>query len=94
MAFEKHICSLHISCSSMVNKCKLCKGSLVFHGCAVMCGLYVDCLRIAVEHLYAVWRHISSGAYGSSVKCMHTSACGHIIDCSEFIRGIYTDIVV
>ena len=39
-------------------------------------------------------RHINFGAYASKVKCMHTSAHGHIVDCSEFISGIYTDIVV
>ena len=30
-------------------------------------------------------RHICSGAYANNVKCMYTSAPGHIVDCSEFI---------
>ena len=39
-------------------------------------------------------RPISSGAYANNVLCMYTSAPGHIIDCTELILGIYTDIVV
>ena len=34
------------------------------------------------------------GAYANNVKCMYTSACGDFVDCSWFIPGIYTDIVV
>ena len=39
-------------------------------------------------------KHICLWAYVSNVKCMYTSASGHIVDCIEFIWGIYTDIVV
>ena len=39
-------------------------------------------------------RHICLGAYASNVKYMHTSACGHIVDCSEYMRHIYSDIGV
>ena len=39
-------------------------------------------------------RHICSGAYASNVKGIYSSACSHIMDCSEFIWDIYTDIVV
>ena len=37
--------------------------------------------------------HICSGAYASNGKCMSASAPDHIIDCIEFILGIYTSIV-
>ena len=33
-------------------------------------------------------------AYASNVKGMYTSAPGHMIDCTEFMLGVYTDIVV
>ena len=33
------------------------------------------------------------GAYTNNVKYMYISISGHIVDCSEFIQGIYTDIV-
>ena len=46
-------------------------------------GIYMQC-----------GRHICSGALASNVKCMYTSAHGHIIDYSELILGIYTDIAV
>ena len=39
-------------------------------------------------------RHICSGAYASNVECMYNSTLGHITDCSELIRGIYTAIIV
>ena len=38
-------------------------------------------------------RHIFQGHYANNVECMYTSVSGHIGDCSELIRGIYTDIV-
>ena len=47
------------------------------------CNIYVQC-----------GRHICSGAYVSNVKCMYTTSSGHIVDCSEYILGIYTQIVV
>ena len=34
-----------------------------------------------------------SGLYANNMKCIHTSACGHIVDCNELIGDIYTDIV-
>ena len=36
-----------------------------------------------------MWEAYCSGAYSNNVKFMYTSSCGHIIDCIEFIRGIY-----
>ena len=39
-------------------------------------------------------RHICSWLYVSNVKCLYTSAPGHTVDCSEFIRGIYINRVV
>ena len=39
-------------------------------------------------------RHISSGGYSNNVKCMYTSVPGHIVDCSEFRRGIDIAILV
>ena len=30
----------------------------------------------------------------NTVKCMCNCASGHIVNCSEFIRGIYEDIAV
>ena len=38
--------------------------------------------------------HICSGAYASNVESMDTSTLGHITVCMQFIKGIYTDIVV
>ena len=35
-----------------------------------------------------------SGVYANNMTFMYMSAFGHIIGCSEFIRGIYTGIVV
>ena len=34
-------------------------------------------------------RHICSGEYANNMKFMHTSAPGHIVDCSEFMRHMY-----
>ena len=39
-------------------------------------------------------RHICSGAYANNMKCTYTTTCGHIVDCKEFIWGIYIDTVV
>ena len=39
-------------------------------------------------------RYICSGVHAKNVKFMYTSAFGHIIDCSKFTRGIYTNTVV
>ena len=61
-----------------------------------MQDLYADYSKVqsAVEDMYVQCdRHICLGAYTSNMECMYTSAYGHIVDCSEFISGIYTDIV-
>ena len=50
---------------------------------AVQWDIYVQC-----------GMHICSGAYDNNVKWLYTIAPGHIVDCIEFILGIYTDIVV
>ena len=36
--------------------------------------------------------HICSGAYANNVKCMYTSAPGHV-DSNEFLLGTYIDMV-
>ena len=56
---------------------------------AIMWSLYVDYRRSAVIDTYAICRGICQ-----QCECMYTSAFGDIIDCFEFIWGIYTDIVV
>ena len=58
-----------------------------------MLGLYVECGRNAVEQTCVMCKHICSGAYANNVECMHTSVSGHIVDCSEFKWGIYSNIV-
>ena len=62
--------------------------------CAIMWSLYVDYSRSALGHNAQYVRNICSREYASNVKCMYTSTPGHIVHCSEFISGIYTDIVV
>ena len=32
--------------------------------------------------------------YANDLNCMYTSACGDSVDCIEFIRSLYTEIVV
>ena len=44
-------------------------------------------------HTCAMWK-VYSETYGNNVKCIYTNVCGHIVDCSEFILGICTDIGV
>ena len=58
-----------------------------------MQGLYVGYSSGAVVHTCAMWGHICSGTYVNHVKCMYTSAPGHIIDCVELLLAIYTDTV-
>ena len=38
-------------------------------------------------------RYLFSGAYANNVKYMCTIVPGHISDCSEFMWGIYNEIV-
>ena len=61
---------------------------------AVMLGLYEDYSSNVGNIHVQCGRYICSGAYASNVECMYASASGHIFDFSEFISGIYTDIVV
>ena len=58
-----------------------------------MWGLHIDTIIIAVEHTCVIWQACMLWEYASYVKCMYTSAPSHIIDCSEYILSIYTDIV-
>ena len=39
-------------------------------------------------------RHICSEADANNVKCMCSSASGHIVHCIKFTSGIYNDILV
>ena len=39
-------------------------------------------------------RHICLRAYANNVESMHICVPGHIVECTEFIWGLYTDIVV
>ena len=39
-------------------------------------------------------RHICSGAYANGRKCMYTGTSGNTVDCSKFVCGVYTDIIV
>ena len=39
-------------------------------------------------------RHICLGTSANNVKCMYTSAHGYTVDCSEFICGMYSDVVI
>ena len=50
-----------------------------------MWGLHVDYITGAVEHAYTMWQAYMFRAYANNVKCMYISACGHIVDCIEFI---------
>ena len=57
--------------------------------CSNVESMFVDYSGSAVGHLQCD-RHICLGAYARSVKCIHTSACGHDVDCSEVMSGICT----
>ena len=65
----------------------------------VQWNVYVPCCRYIFLATYAnnmkyTYNGIFSQGHVSNVKCMYTSACGDIVDCTEFIWGIDTDIVV
>ena len=60
-----------------------------------MLGLYIIYIRGTVEHVCVRWQAYLYRVYASNVfVCMFTSAPGHIMDCTEFILGTYTDAVV
>ena len=66
-----------------------------------MHAYWLSCLTYICSSVAVQWdkyiqcdRHICSGEYASDVKCMYTSVPGLIMDCSEFIRDMYTDLVV
>ena len=59
-----------------------------------MRSLYLDYSSNVVEHTYTMWKAYLFGASVSDVKCMFTSAFSDTVYCTEFIWGIYTDIVV
>ena len=48
-------------------------------------GLYVYYSRMQWDIYVQCDRYIYSGTYISNVECMHASAAGHIVHCSEFI---------
>ena len=78
--FQGHICCWYMYGNRMVKRIL----SLLFVF-SYMCILYVDYSSSTGGHIYAMVRHIFSGAYAYNVKCMSTSPLGHIINCSEFI---------
>ena len=55
-----------------------------------ICRLQYQCSRIHV----LCGMHTCSGAHSNNVKYMFTRVSDHIVDCSGFIGGIYTDIEV
>ena len=68
---------------------------LVLLICAVIWDLHADNTGSALVHM-SCRRNICLGAeaYASNMKCIDTSTCTYIVDYSELIRGIYTDIFV
>ena len=89
VAFEVHISCWQVYGNSMVKRsCNLLFLNLYLKSVCrllivVQWDIYVPC-----------GRHYCSGVYANNVKCMYTSASDHIVDCSMFIWGIYTDIAV
>ena len=92
MTFKGHICCWNIYVYNMVNEAAMCCHVLTYMYSNM--GLNVD--YILVQWDIHVWceRHIYSGAFATNVKFMYTSTCGHIVNCSELMWYIYTDLVV
>ena len=77
-------------CSSIVNIVAFCYFLLTF---AVIWDLHVDYIISAVGCIYGVTVLFVQGL-SNNVKYMYTSPCGHIVDCTDFICGKYSDIAV
>ena len=92
MAFEGHICCQNIHHYRVVNN-----GSLLFcfdFLCPVIWGIHVDNSSSAEGiYLFDVTGIFVQGHMPNNMECMYTSTCGHIVDCSEFICGIHTNVV-
>ena len=48
-------------------------------------SIYIEYSRHVVGPIAGIFL----GPSAHKVKCMYTSVSGHIVDCREFIRGIY-----
>ena len=59
-----------------------------------MLDLHVNCIISTVDEYVQCDRHVCLAAYDNNAKYRYTSVCGDIVDCSKFICGIYTSIVV
>ena len=70
--------------------CEMFCLTYIFSNVESKCRLYYSC---SGTYMFEGW-DICSGAYANNVKCMYTSAYGHIVDCGEIIWGIYTDTIV
>ena len=86
VAFEGHIFYWHMYGYSMVNKSCSLLGFLTLG--VVIWSLYVDTLFKWWDIYVWCCRHICSGAYANSVKCMCISLPGHFV-CTKFIWCIY-----
>ena len=56
-------------------------------------GLHVEYITSALGPICVMWQAYLFREYANNVKCMYNSACGDSVDRSEFIWGLYTDIV-
>ena len=85
MAFEVHIC-WHIYSNNLIFFFKLYMP---------YCDIYLQMTVAGHWDIHTqCCRHICPRAYANTVKCMYTSPSSHIVDGSELIQGIYTDIVI
>ena len=82
LTFEGHVCWWHIYGNSMV--IKSCNLLYFWLEHVVIWDLYVDYSICAEGYNMQCGRHICSGEYASNMKCMHSSASVHIIDCIDF----------
>ena len=55
-------------------------------------GVYIGILPPLMD--IECGRHMCLGAYANNVQYLYIIASGHIVDCSEFLWGIYTDTVI
>ena len=93
VGFEGHIWCGQIYGDSIVIKV-FCVFCLFWLLCAVVEGLYVDYSCGEVGHICEMLETYCSGIYTNNVKYVYSSVLGHIIDCSEFMWFLYTDIAV
>ena len=92
MTFEEHICCQHIYGSSMVNSCCILLFILI---CAIMLDQYVGYSSSALWHICAILQaYLFRGICQIMWNVCIPVFFGNIVDCSEFIWGIYTKIFV